>query len=238
MIRRPPRSTQSRSSAASDVYKRQITITSLSAGTNVINATATWTVNGVSITRTTGDNLHLDGSNVQKTFVDASISLSPLTKTNFVGTNHTITATVTQDLGTGSGPVPAPAGVTVTFSIVSGDATFFGPSTCLTDINGMCSIQITSPNAGNNVIHATTTFTVSGVSLTRSTQSLSSSLCTAFLQPVAGCDAQKTFIPRTPLLLTTVLLGDPGNITGFNLAGTADFTLYGPSGTTSPVCGC
>jgi hypothetical protein len=215
-----------------------ITITSLSAGTNVINATATWTVNGVSITRSTGDNLHLDGSNVQKTFVDASISLSPLTKTNFVGTNHTITATVTQDLGTGAGSVPAP-GVTVTFSIVSGDATFFPAlaNTCLTDINGMCSIQITSPNAGNNVIHATTTFTVSGVSLTRSTQSLSSSLCTAFLQPVTGCDAQKLFIPRTPLLLTTVLLGDTVNITGFNLAGTADFTLYGPSGTTSPVCG-
>jgi hypothetical protein len=132
----------------------------------------------------------------------------------------------------GAGTEPAPAGVTVTFSIASGDATFFGPSTCLTDINGMCSIQITSPNAGNNVIHATTTFTVSGVSLTRSTQSLSSSLCTAFLQPVTGCDAQKLFIPRTPLLLTTVLLGDTVSISGFNLAGTADFTLFGPNDAT------
>src|SRR5450759_1943860 len=145
-----------------------ITITSLSAGNNVINATATWTVNGVSITRTTGDNLHLDGSNVQKTFVDGSISLSPLTATNAVGANHTITATFTQDAGTGAGSVPAP-GVLVNFSIATGSATFVSGNSCTTTAAGTCTITITSLSAGNNVINATATWTVNGVSITRTT---------------------------------------------------------------------
>src|SRR5450759_1201516 len=191
-----------------------ITITSLSAGTNAINATATWTVNGVSITRTTGDNWHLDGSNVQKTFVDGSISLSPLTATNAVGANHVITTTVTQNAGSGS--VPAP-GVLVNFSIVTGSATFVDANSCTTTAAGTCTITITSPSAGTNVINATATWTVNGVSITRTTgENLH----------LDGSNVQKTFvdgsISLSPLTAT--------NAVGANHTITATVTQNAGSG--------
>src|SRR5450756_1934829 len=47
MIRRPPRSTQSRSSAASDVYKRQVVIRHQSSGAPHTLAHAGWTAGAV-----------------------------------------------------------------------------------------------------------------------------------------------------------------------------------------------
>jgi hypothetical protein len=199
-----------------------LTINSSSAGVFTATATAMVTMGGVTVTRST-DSTHGSSGPATKTFVDGSISLTPLTATNFVGQVHTITAIVTQDSGTGPGLAP---GVTVNFTIVSGDATFVGAESCVTGGLGTCTIDITSPNAGTNVIHATATWTVNGVSITRSTGDTFHG---------DGPNVQKIFIPRTPSLLTTVLLGDTVNITGFNLAGTADFTLYGPS-LSGPVC--
>jgi hypothetical protein len=209
--------------AVGNTFTCTLTINSSSAGVFTATATAKVTMGGVTVTRST-DSTHGSTGPATKTYVDGSISLTPLTATNFVGQVHTITAIVTQDPGTGSsGPA---SGVTVNFSRLSGDATFVSATFCVTDGTGTCTIQITSPNAGTNVIHATATWTVNTISITRSTGDTFHG---------DGSDVQKIFIPRTPLLLTTVLLGDTVNITGFNLAGTADFTLYGPS-SSGPVC--
>src|SRR5260370_652925 len=62
MIRRPPRSTLF---PYTTLFRSQVSI----------NASTTLTVGGVSLTRTTGDNLSLDSANANKTFVDAYIKL-------------------------------------------------------------------------------------------------------------------------------------------------------------------
>ena len=72
------------------------------------------------------------------------------------------------DGATGFGP--APNGTLVTFSLVNNTAgaSFVGGNTCTTTA-GTCTVQINSSTAGSVNIHATTTFLVGGVSLTRAT---------------------------------------------------------------------
>jgi hypothetical protein len=149
-----------------------IQITSSTAGNVDISGSTTVTVSGESITRTTGTQANTDAGgtgNANKKYVNLRISLTPLAATNPVGTNHTITALVEQHNGTAWSPL---AGALVTFSEVSDTAntTFVGGvNTCTTAANGQCSIQITSPTAGTVVIQATTTATVSGETITRTT---------------------------------------------------------------------
>ena len=112
---------------------------------------------------------------------DAQIDLTPLDATNEVGDPHTITATVQQDDTLPAGPPgdnadgygPAPDGTLVTFSLLNNvaNAVFVGGvNTCLTSGGtGQCSVQIVTSTAGGVDIHATTTFSVQGVSLTRAT---------------------------------------------------------------------
>ncbi|WP_284348549.1 prealbumin-like fold domain-containing protein [Roseisolibacter agri] len=111
---------------------------------------------------------------------DARISISPLDDTNGIGEPHVLTALVQQDdkkaANTGGGDAvtgfgPAPNGTLVTLSLTNSNgatATFVGGNTCTTT-SGTCTVTINSPTAGTVVIHATTTFSVNGVSLTRST---------------------------------------------------------------------
>ena len=110
-----------------------INITTTATGSVDIHATTTFTVDGLSVTRTTtstGNN-----TDANKRFVDAQIDLSPLTATNNIGEDHDITATVQQDDGllldigggdavTGFGP--APVGTLVVFSFATNEigATF------------------------------------------------------------------------------------------------------------------
>ena len=127
---------------------------------------------------------------------DARISISPLDDTNGIGEAHTLTATVQQDdkkaANPGGGDAvtgfgPAPNGTLVTFSLTNSNgatATFVGGNTCTTT-GGTCTVTINSPTAGTVVIHATTTFSVNGVSLTRSTG--------PGLATVAGDDARKIY---------------------------------------------
>ena len=121
------------------------------------------------MTRST-DGTHGSSGSAIKTYVDANINLSPLTAINEVGSPHTITATVQQNDGT-SGWVPA-VGSTVTFSLPSNPilASFVGGiDSCTTGTGGTCAVSINSVNPGTVTIHATTTFPVLGVSLTRAT---------------------------------------------------------------------
>lgn len=79
--------------------------------------------------------------------LNSTISLAPLTATNPVGTNHTVTATVTEN----SIPV---AGKTVTFTVTSGPNTGV-TGTGVTDLNGQAAFTYTSSLPGTDVIQAT-----------------------------------------------------------------------------------
>jgi len=162
-----------------------ITIKATTAGHVNINATTTFDIGPApieSVTRTTGTG-GLNSTNADKSYVDAQIDLSPLTATNTVGDPHTIEAFVQQDDGQAAAVVgsdgvtgfaPAPAGTVVTFSLLNNSAnaafTTSAPFTCATiGTTGKCTITISSNTAGSVDIHATTTFSVRGVSLTRTT---------------------------------------------------------------------
>jgi hypothetical protein len=149
-----------------------ITFTSPTAGKVTGHASATLAINGGSITVQTDGT---GGSSVDavKTFVDANIQISPLNATNPIGTNHTLTGHVNVNDGSGSGYVNAPNGTTITFSLTNAGgaaASFVGPGSCTTASgSGSCTVVISSPTTGTTTIHATTTVSVAGVSLTRAT---------------------------------------------------------------------
>src|SRR5205807_2469449 len=98
-----------------------LTFTSSTAVTITVNASTTFQVDstGVVVTRATGDSHAGDGGAASKTFVDANINLTPLTANNEVNHDHTVTATVLENLGQGGGFVAAP-GAPVVFA-VTGD---------------------------------------------------------------------------------------------------------------------
>src|SRR5439155_21809706 len=90
------------------------------------------------------------------TSVDAPITITPPTATNAVGTNHTLTITVTASGGTLDNG-------TATASITSGPGGFVGPPTCSYTGGGTtasCTVIITSLGAGITTISATSNITV------------------------------------------------------------------------------
>ncbi|HXL44847.1 MAG TPA: hypothetical protein VN960_12415, partial [Gaiellaceae bacterium] len=128
-----------------------------------------------------GDTIYIAGNGPCEPLqvVDAQIDLSPLNATNEVDDAHTITATVQQNDGLPAGAPgdavtgfgPAPNGTLVTFSLLNntaGAAFVGGVDTCTTT-GGTCSVEINTGTAGSVDIHATTTFDVGGISLTRAT---------------------------------------------------------------------
>src|SRR5207247_617184 len=135
-----------------------VTINSPTSGTVAIHATTSVTVNGVLLTRATGDGLSGDSSDAGKTYVDAQLQISPLTASNEIGKDHVITATVKTDNGSGSGLQPA-SGALVTFSLTNSNgatATFNGGvNTPSTAPFRSCSVTINSPTSGTVAIHAT-----------------------------------------------------------------------------------
>src|SRR5437867_4701671 len=148
-----------------------VTINSAVAQTFTANATAVVQIGSASLTRTT-DGLLGDSGPATKTYVDANINLSPASKTNAVGSAHTITATVLINAGTGGGFVPAANGTLVTFSLSNSNgatASFVGGINTCTTTAGTCSVSINSPTTGLVTINATTNVSVSGISVTRST---------------------------------------------------------------------
>ena len=150
---------------------------------------------------------------------DARIVLSPLTATNSVTDPHTITATVSQNDQLGitdplgdavAGFGPAPDGTLVTFSLLNntaGAAFVGGVNTCTTT-GGTCSVDINSSTPGSVDIHATTTFSVLGVSLTRASgDGLSGD----------SADANKVYVAGT-LIIRKVT--NPADGTGFGFTTT------------------
>jgi hypothetical protein len=160
-----------------------ITINSTSAGIVALHAATDVTPLGVALHRET-DSTGGNSGDAYKTYVDASIALSPQTGTNEVGDEHEITATVTRNDGTGSSPA---VGETVTFKVTTGTADFVGGvDTCVTDASGTCSIEIVDTGAGQNTIDAQVTVSVGGLELERATD--------ADAGPDGSDEAAKTYV--------------------------------------------
>lgn len=174
-----------------------ITITTTATGSVDINASTTFSISGLSVTRST-DGTANNSVDANKRYVDAQIDLSPLTATNNIGDDHLITATVQQDdglaAGLGGGDAvtgfgPAPNGTLVTFSFVTNTigATFVGGNSTCTTTGGTCSITIDSTSAGTVTVHATTTFNIGPAPI----ESVTRATGTGGLN---SADAQKTWV--------------------------------------------
>src|SRR5205814_1125815 len=102
---------------------KDVVITSATTGTNVDSATSSIPLTGDGSVARTTDSTAGNSGPASKTWVDATIAITPATATNAVGTNHTLTITVTA-VGTtiGNG--------TATASITSGSGSFVGSPTC------------------------------------------------------------------------------------------------------------
>src|SRR5207247_782072 len=141
-------------------------ITSATTGTTVDSSRSSipLTVDG-SVTRTT-DGTGGNSAPASKTWADATIAITPATATNAVGTNHTLTITVTA-VGTtiGNG--------TATASIASGPGSFVGSPTCSYTGGGAtasCTVVITSATTGTTVVSATSSIPLTDAgSVTRTT---------------------------------------------------------------------
>ncbi len=142
-------------------------IVSSTPGTVLIQAAADLFGNGtfVRVTGTPGN-----GSNAAKTYVDARISVTPLSSVNPVGTDHTVTALV--EVNAGAGWVPALNGTPVVFTLLTNTAgaTFVTPS-AVTTSSGQASVTLFSSNPGGVTIRATADATVAGLVLRRATGS-------------------------------------------------------------------
>jgi hypothetical protein len=219
-----------------------VSITTTTTGTVDIRATTTFSISGVSVTRTTGSGGN-NSADANKRFVDAQIDLSPLTATNLVNEEHTITATVQQDDGlaanTGGGDAvtgfgPAPDGTTVTFSFTQNTigATFVGGVNTCNTIGGECSIVITSSTPGTVLVHATTTFNIGPApveSVTRETDGLGNNSGDAekIFEDIASTTTAQSWLPQDTATITAA--------GGSAIAGTVTFELFESADCTGTV---
>src|SRR3989475_729386 len=128
-----------------------VVITSATTGTTVVSATSSVPLTDAgSVTRTTNGTAGNSGP-ANKTWVDATIAITPATATNAVGTNHTLTITVTA-VGTTVGSGTA----TVFFSMIRRPprSTLF-PYSTLFRSTASCTVVITSATTGTTVVSAT-----------------------------------------------------------------------------------
>ena len=158
-----------------------VTFTSDTAGTVTGHASADVDIGGGTTIHVETDGTGSNSDDAVKRFVDAKISIGP-DDVNSIGESHTFTVNVQQDDGlaanvTGgdavSGFGPAPNGTKPTVTLTpSGNAVVSNlvdncASTGTT--NGSCTVTFTSNTAGTITGHASATFSVGGVTLTRAT---------------------------------------------------------------------
>ncbi len=131
-------------------------------GVDTVNATASRTLLGLTVTRTTDGQFGNSGPAV-KEWVDANIQITP-NGTNRVGASHTFTGHVNVNDGLGGGFVSAPDGTVITFTTVDANgatSTPNPPPQCTTSGGtGSCTTTITSPTTGTSTVSAHTTVTV------------------------------------------------------------------------------
>ena len=175
-------------SVVGNVATYTVTINNPTAGKFTANATASVTMGGVTVTRDTDPATATIGSGpggsgpATKTFVDAYIIITPHEATNSVGQSHTFVVQVFQNDGltaaqggdgiTGFAPAPDHTFVTVSFTNQGGANWQTTLDTCASPngtSGGSCNVTGSSSSAGDVTAHATVTFSVGGVSLTRAT---------------------------------------------------------------------
>ncbi|HET9728454.1 MAG TPA: hypothetical protein VFR41_03485, partial [Acidimicrobiia bacterium] len=142
-----------------------VTLNSSTPAVITVSASTTVLVGGVSITRAT-DSTHGSSGAMTKTYVDARISVGN-DGTNEILHDHTVTGHV--DINNGTGWVNAPNGTTITFAIASGPGNLLSSSCQTSGGTGSCSVQLHSTTAGITQVNASSTVTVLGVQMTRTT---------------------------------------------------------------------
>jgi hypothetical protein len=149
------------------------TITSAVNGVTTVKASTSVAAGGapggtILLSRSTGDNLHNDGPNAQKTWADVRITITP-DATNEVGVPHTFTVTVEQKDVDGFAPVQdAPVTVTLTGSN-GANPDPAGPVMDNTDSNGQVKVTFTSQTAGQVTGHACADLTIGQIPVTTCT---------------------------------------------------------------------
>lgn len=209
-----------------------LTVNSATAGVTQLQASATVNVFGLPTLVSTSGTSGFTQDAV-KTWVDAAISLTPLTAYNEVGDPHVVTATVTTQ--NGGTPGVAPNGTVVTFTVSGGP---YGAGTVMTATvaggAGQASITINSSSSTVITIHAATDVDVAGLTLHRETNGVGSN----------SGNAQKTYVdaaievnPPTatnevndPHVVTATVTVTNGGVAGVALDGTVvTFTVSGGS---------
>jgi len=146
-----------------------VTFTSATPGTVTGNASWTGSVSGSAPFTVMTDGVAPNSGPAVKTFVDANIQITPGSAINPVGTNHTLHCHINVNDGSGAGFVNAPAGTNCTVNIIAGPGTPASQNCATVGVTGTCDVVITSATPGTSTIQATTTLSVGGVSLTRTT---------------------------------------------------------------------
>jgi hypothetical protein len=199
--------------------------------------------NSTDVSRTT-DTTHGSSGPATKRFVDAFITITPPEATNSVGDQHTFVVSVSQDDGLPAnapggdaytGFAPPPDGTPVTVTLTNHDGANFKLilDTCAPPNGttaGTCTVTFSSPTAGTVTGHASVTFDIGGVTLTRETDGIA---------PNSG-DAIKHFAAGSVRWTKVDNAGDPLAGATFELCRTYDFDfVINKISTTpldSPVC--
>jgi hypothetical protein len=138
-----------------------VNLTSAVTGVDVVTASTTVSVFGVSLTRsTTGAP---NSGPATKRWVNARISINP-DATNTVGEDHTFTVLLEEDAGDGLGFVPS-AGETVTVTLTNSNgavAAPAGPFVGVTNALGQFQVTFTSATPGTVTGHASSMLSVAG----------------------------------------------------------------------------
>src|SRR3989441_517307 len=187
-----------------------------------------------SVTRTTNGTAGNSGP-ASKTWVDAAIAITPATAANAVGTNHTLTITVTA-VGTtvGNG--------TATASITSGPGSFVGSPTCsytAARATARCTVVITSATTGTTVVSATSSIPLTDAgSVTRTTNGTASNSGTAsfFFNDTATTEIYTLSLhDALPIYTLTITVTAVGTTVG-NGTATASIASGPGSFVGSPTC--
>jgi hypothetical protein len=140
------------------------------AGIVTISASSSFTVSGIDGTFSVSTGSGYSGSDAKKTYVDAYITITPDDK-NKIGVSHTFTVTVWENPGTGFVRAAGET-VTVSFSSLHG-ADAIADVSGTTDNNGQFTVTISSANTGQIAATASSSVSVGGLSLLRTTDGVS-----------------------------------------------------------------
>ena len=189
-----------------------VTITSATTGTTVVSATSDIHVAGQTVTRSTATALNNTAAghtvpNASKVWVDAWIEITPANDTNGVNTNHVLTITVHALGGTlDAGTFPATAAI-----VPGGVGSFVGSPTCNYTVpaggaaTASCTVTITSATPGTTVVSATSDIHVSGLTVTRATNTPANDTSAGHAVPNASKVWVDAWIEITPVTDTNAV---------------------------------